>query len=343
MESLTFRQPDNWHIHPREWELQDLILHHFNLYGRALCMLNFLKLVETADEALAQKEIILRKGARFEPVMCIMLTENTTPQTIYDAARKGIRFVKFIPVGTSQGAVHGLRLDDIFRLLPILRAIAEMGMHLLIHAEYISRPDGTVIEELYREEKAIGFLAFYRRLVPRLKITVEHVSTGRMIRFVIKYNLNATLTPQHALKTYHHVYNKRGQLINPYNYCLPVLKKDKDRQAVEWAMVSGIPLFFSGTDAAAHWAYKKEGKNPPPGIFFGKYEYLWSLDIFERNNALHKFDDFHSRFGAENYGFPLNKRTITVVKEEWRTPVEENEIRFCMGGEPVGWRFEVNN
>jgi dihydroorotase len=343
MEKYTFRQPDNWHIHPREFKLQDLILHHFDLYGRALTMFNYANLIETADEALAEKDNLIKKGARYEPVPCIMLTENTTPQTIYDAARKGIRFVKFIPVGTSTGAVHGLRLDDIFRLLPILRAIAEMGMHLLIHAEYISFPNGVIIRKQYREEKAIQFLSFYRRLVPKLKITIEHVSTARMIHFVIKHRLLATLTPQHALMGYRQAYNRQGYLINPYNHCLPCLKKEKDRQAVEWAMVSGIPLFFSGTDAAAHWMYKKEGKNPPPGIFFGMNEFLRGLDIFERNNALHKVNDFYSRFGAENYGFPLNTGTITVVKEKWNPPISENGIRFCMGGEPVGWKIEKVN
>jgi len=343
MEKRTFRLPDNWHAHLRQDRLLDAIYHHFNIYGRVLCMGNTSPMIETPDKALYYEKYIRRRDGTFEPVACIMLTENTTPQIIFEAARKGIKFVKFIPIGTSTGATHGLRLDDFESLIRIIKAIESAGMRLLIHAELNSLPNENIINELYREEMAIPCLLCLLMIVPGLKITIEHVSTAKMINFVLRQkggNVRATLTPHHALLTYDQVYNKRGRLINPYNYCLPVLKREKDRRAIEKAMVSGDERFFAGTDAAPHWQNDKEGKFPRPGIFFGQNEYLRYLEIFERNGAMDKFEDFTSRFGAEAYGYPLNTGEIIVRQGEWYQPVSENGIRFTMSEIPLRWKIE---
>ena len=55
-----------------------------------------------------------------------------------------------------------------------------------------------------------------------------------------------------------------------------------------------------------------------------------------------KFEDFTSRFGAEYYGYPLNKGTITVVQEEWRPPISDHNIRYCLGGEMLRWKIKEN-
>ena len=273
----TFRQPDNWHAHLREGELLALIVSQFNLYGRVLCMGNLKKLIETADEAFSYRQEIINQGALFDPVMCIMLTRNTTPKIIYEAAARGIKFVKFIPGGTSYGGSDGLALTDAEPLIEIFRAITETGMHLLIHAELKYSEEGHEIHLLEREEEAIGMISAYHSSFPEMKITIEHVSTAVMIEFIKSKNspnLRATLTPQHALLTYSDVFDNRDKLIHPLNSCLPVAKSESDRLAVEQAMVSGDKRFFYGTDAAAHWLWRKLDANPPPGVFFGECEYL---------------------------------------------------------------------
>ncbi len=341
MKTYIFRQPDNWHVHLREAILLSLIANGFNIYGRVLCIGNLEKLIETESQAFSYKQDILNQDVSFEPVMCIMLTQDTTPEMIYEAARRGIKFVKFIPVGTSTGASKGLRLDDYFALFPIFGAIVETGMHLLVHAELISY-SGHEINLLDREERAIVAVAVYHRQFSSLKITIEHVSTAKMIDFIERKdspNLRATLTPQHAIFTCRDVFDCEGHLINPLNYCLPVAKHETDRQAVERAMISGDERFFYGTDSAAHWLAKKFNRNPPPGVFFGKYEYLRTLEIFERVDALNKFEDFTSRFGAEYYGYPLNTETITVVQKDWKQPVGLDDVGFCMGGDKLRFAF----
>ncbi len=338
-----FRQPDNWHAHLREMTLLTLIANEFDIYGRVLCMGNLKKLIETADEAFSYQQDILSQKVLFEPVMCIMLTENTTLEMISDAAMRGIKFVKFIPGNTSYGAGRSFRLDDYFALFPIFELIAELDMHLLVHAELASY-SGQMIHLLDREEQAMVAVAIYHRQFPNLKITVEHVSTAKMVNFIKakeSENLRASLAPQHAIFTYSDVFDKhnQNQLINPLNYCLPVAKSEVDRQAICQVMISGDKRFFSGTDAAAHLFENKMGQTPSPGVFFGKYEYLRSLEIFERADALDKVDDFWSRFGAEYYGYPLNQNMITVVREDWKQPVSLRKVGLCMGGEVLRWQF----
>lgn len=42
------------------------------------------------------------------------------------------------------------------------------------------------------------------------------------------------------------------QGLRPHNYCLPVLKREKHREAIMAAATSGSPKFFLGTDSAPH-------------------------------------------------------------------------------------------
>jgi dihydroorotase len=277
--------------------------------------------------------------------MTIMLTGDTTRETILEAAKAGVKFVKFIPVGTSTGAVKGLRIDDFKELYEIFPAVVETGMHLLLHAEFMSERNGQEILLLEREEKAIGAVFIYHSRFPDMKITVEHASTASMIEFVqsCDSNVRATLTPQHAILTYSDVFDLKGRMINPFNYCLPVLKKESDRQAVVRAMTSGDERFFAGTDAAPHWLKQKAGDTPPPGIFFGFTEYLRYLEVFEKENAMDRFEDFTSRFGAEYYGFQLNNETITLVQEEWKTQLSGHGVRYCLGGETLRWKVIERN
>jgi len=322
------------------------IYHHFNIYGRVLCIGNTSPLIETAYDAIHYKEDVLEQRVLFEPVMCIMLTQDTTPEMIYEAAKKGIKFVKFIPVGTSHGANKGLRLDDFMELYEIFPAIEGTGLHLLIHAEFMSGQDGKEIPLLDREEIAIASVSIYHNRFPGMQITVEHVSTARMIDFVKSRDsasIRATLTPHHAVLTYSDVFDHKDRMINPFNYCLPVLKRESDRQAVAQAMISGDERFFAGTDAAPHWIRHKKSNKPPPGISFGSSEYLRYLEVFEGEGAIDKFEDFTSRFGAEYYGYSLNKETITVVQEEWKSPLSENGIRYCLGGEMLRWKIIERN
>ncbi len=353
----TFRQPDNWHIHPRQGEMLKLVCHHFSIYGRALCMGNTSPLIEIAEQAFDFREEIFQAGAEFDPQMCIMLTENTTPAIIYKAAEAGIKFVKFIPAATSTGAkTRGLRLFDFDKLRPLLEAVKEADSFFIVHAELISTKRGIKIHPFLREEAAIPYIKRYLEMVPGLKMTIAHNSTRKMINFIKRLEnpqMAGELAPQHAIFTYDMVFGENDWPPDYLeNFCLPVAKMEEDRQAVRETMVSGDERFFYATDAAPHW-WEDKVEQFKPGVFFGEKEYPLTFQIFEEMGASRKaFEDFTSRFGAEHYGFPLNEGMITLKKESWTSPAsifsrnvsfgdKGKELRFCLGDQKLGWQISV--
>jgi dihydroorotase len=64
----------------------------------------------------------------------------------------------------------------------------------------------------------------------------------------------------------HSLYAKQ-QGLRPHNYCLPILKRERHRQAVAAAATSGSSKFFLGTDSAPHAVHTKEAACGCAGIF----------------------------------------------------------------------------
>lgn len=337
MDKITIRRPDNWHAHLRQKEMLFKVAHYFDIYGRVLCMGNTSPPIETANDAFWYQKNILYHKVLFEPVMCIMLTQNTTAKMIYQAAKEGIKFIKFIPVGTSFGSRKGLRIDDFKSLYPIFSAIQETGLHLLLHSELESYKNGKAIHLLQREEASIKILSKFCQNFPCMKITVEHASTAKMITFVKSHDsviLRATLTPHHALLNYN------DYLRSPLYFCLPVAKLKEDIAAVKEAMMSGDSHFFFGADSAPHFRKAKNGANPSPGIFFGPAEFPLLVQIFDQEKALDKLENFTSVFGAQYYGYLLSKEIITLVKKNWQLPVSSKSMYFCFGGKTIEWKIK---
>jgi dihydroorotase len=55
--------------------------------------------------------------------------------------------------------------------------------------------------------------------------------------------------------------------LRPHNYCLPILKRERHREAVAAAATSGSAKFFLGTDSAPHAVHTKEAPCGCAGIF----------------------------------------------------------------------------
>ena len=94
------------------------------------------------------------------------------------------------------------------------------------------------------------------------------------------------------------------------------------RQALVKAATSGNKQFFLGTDSAPHSQDKKESSCGCAGIYTAHAAIELYAEIFERENALDKLEGFASFYGADFYGLPRNKDTITLVKKPWKVPAE---------------------
>jgi len=177
---------------------------------------------------------------------------------------------------------------------------------------------------------------------PRLKIVVEHATTQEAVAFVERApeNVAATLTAHHLLMNRNAIF---AGGINPHHYCLPVLKREPHRRALVKAATSGNPKFFLGTDTAPHSKAAKESCCGSAGMYTAHAALELYAEAFEAANALDKLEGFASHFGADFYGLPRNKGTITLERGEWSVPesypLGAETVVPLRAGQMIHWRL----
>ena len=117
--------------------------------------------------------------------------------------------------------------------------------------------------------------------------------------------------------------------ICPHFYCLPILKREKHRQAVLQAATSGNPKFFLGTDSAPHTRNSKESSCGCAGCFSALHAMELYAEAFESADALDRLEAFASFYGPDFYQLPRNTEQITLTKKTWRIP---HEVPFIESG-----------
>jgi dihydroorotase len=179
---------------------------------------------------------------------------------------------------------------------------------------------------------------------PELKVVFEHITTAEAAQYVAGSDrfTAATLTPQHLL------YNRNALFmggLRPHYYCLPVLKKERHRQALVAAATSGSPKFFLGTDSAPHASVMKEASVCGAGCFTAPMALELYAEAFEAAGALHHLEAFASFHGPDFYGLPRNTGTVTLRREPWTVPEvlpfgEQAQIKPMRGGETLAWKLQ---
>ena len=248
---LQIVRPDDWHLHLRDGAMMRTVLPcSSEVFGRALIMPNLKPPVRSVQEAADYRAQILDclpKGHSFQALMTLYLTDSTSKAEIRKGKQNGlIAAVKLYPLGATTNSEAGV--SDLRRIYPVLEVLEDIGLPLSVHGE-VSDPDVDIFDrEAVFIERVLEPL---RRDFPELKVVLEHVSSRIGVEYVLSAGrgLAATITPHHLLVT-------RSQLfaggLNPHLYCLPVAKRETDRQAVRRAAVSGDPRFFFGSDSAPH-------------------------------------------------------------------------------------------
>ena len=131
--------------------------------------------------------------------------------------------------------------------------------------------------------------------------------------------------------------------IKPHLYCLPILKAEKHRKALVGAATSGNPKFFLGTDSAPHATHTKESSCGCAGVYSAHCCIEIYATVFDSENKLDMLENFCSKYGADHYGLPYNKSTITLEKSSWIVPETytfgDNTVTPLMAGEEVEWKI----
>lgn len=341
---LTLRRPDDWHIHFRDGaHLAAVLPFTARQFGRALAMPN-LKPPMTTTAALAQyRDRILAAvpaGLSFEPMMTLYLTDATSPEEIRRARESGfVVGAKLYPAGATTHSDAGVTSID--KVWGALEAMAEHGLVLQVHGE-VTEPAVDVFD---REHAFIDrVLSRIVDRVPPLKVVFEHVTTRVATEFVrsARAGVAATLTPQHLLLNRNAIFEGG---IRPHHYCLPVLKRERDREALVAAATSDDARFFLGTDSAPHARHTKEAPCGCAGIFSAHAAIELYAEAFEQAGRLDRLEAFASERGADFYALPRNAGTITLRRETWTVPEGydygpngDRLVPFRAGG-TLGWRL----
>jgi len=342
-QQLTITRPDDWHLHLRDGDALEFTVPATAAYmGRAIIMPNLQPPVMYARQALEYRERIMAQrpeGSNFEPLMVLYLTDRTTPDMIHAAKlSSNIVAAKLYPAGATTNSDSGV--TDLKKLDPVLEALAENEMPLLIHGE-VTHDDIDVFDREKRFIDEVMKPTIARH--PNLKVVFEHITTKDAAEFVEQAgdNVAATITIQHL------AYNRNHMLvggIKPHFYCLPILKRNIHQQKLQEVAISGNPKFFLGTDSAPHAKGAKESACGCAGCYSAYAAIELYAEIFEDLGALDKLEGFASHFGPDFYNLPRNTDTITLNKEDWTVPSEMpfagDVIVPIKAGETIRWQVE---
>ena len=339
--TLTITRPDDWHLHLRDGLAMAAVLPATaRQFARAIVMPNLKPPLVTTAQALAYRDRIaaaLPTGSDFTPLTTLYLTDRLAPAEIVRAKAAGVVAVKLYPAGATTNSDAGV--TDMRHVAPTLEAMQREGVLLLVHGE-VTDPSVDVFdrEAVFIERVMLPL----RRDFPALKVVFEHITTREAAQYVADSDAHtaATITAHHLL------YNRNAIFmggLRPHYYCLPVLKREVHRQALVGAATSGSAKFFLGTDSAPHAAALKEASVCGAGCYTAPAALELYAEAFEAAGGLDKLEAFASFNGADFYGLPRNRGTVTLRREPWAlpetVPFGEAELKPLRGGETLNWRL----
>jgi len=340
--TLTITRPDDWHLHLRDGEpMRSVIGATARVFGRAVVMPNLEPPVTTVAAAAAYRERIaaaLPAASHFAPLLTLYLTDNTPVAEIAEARRSGFVIgVKYYPAGATTNSASGVTAIE--RVYPALEAMQRLALPLLVHGEVTA---GEI--DIFDRERLFVDQVLRRILrdFPGLKIVLEHITTREAADFVAAApaHVGATITPQHLLHSRNALF---AGGIRPHLYCRPILKRELHRQELLKAATSGNAKFFLGTDSAPHARDAKEYACGCAGCYTAHAALELYAEAFESAGALDKLEGFASFHGADFYGLPRNRDTVTLRRDAWVVPQEypfgKQTVVPLNAGATMHWRI----
>ena len=341
---MRLTRPDDWHLHLRDGEALSAVLpYSARQFARAIVMPNLKPPIVTVAMAADYRARILAalppETPDFEPLMTLYLTDNTPPAEIARAVdSEFVKAVKLYPAGATTNSDAGVtRIECVF---DALAEMERLGLPLLVHGE----ATGPEIDCFDREKAFIDtvLLPLIARF-PRLKVVMEHITTAEAVQFVRETGpeIAATITAHHLL------YNRNALFqggLRPHWYCLPVLKRERHRQALLEAATSGNPKFFLGTDSAPHATHAKEAACGCAGCFTAHAALELYAEAFEQVDALDRLEAFASFYGADFYGLPHNTGQVVLEKTPELVPdtlpyLPGHTLTPLRAGETLFWKL----
>lgn len=315
------------HAHVRTLERARDVLPHSSWYcSHLLLMPNVPPLVDgkkTMEYTRGALDIIRAAGHTCGLIPCMMLDDTTTPEMIRAAAALGVRAAKLYPKGATtrdESIAHVFGVSNFEAMLPVFREMEAVGMVLNLHGEM---PNSFVLD---READFLYKVEWLAETLAKLRIVLEHITTAKAVALIsrLRAGVVATITAHHLFDTLDVVL---GDKANVHAYCKPVHKRPEDRDALLWAVLSGNPKFFFGSDTAPHAKEDKECAFGCAGAFTAPHAVPLVLTALRRTGMtmaqiIGAAQVFLSRNAMLFYNLDPAGKCVTVTDEEFAIPAE---------------------
>ena len=324
---FTINSPIDMHLHLREGAMLErvtpLTSEHFSA---AIIMPNLVPPVDNLERLLQyRKEIEAAKGGDvFDPLMMLFFRKYSEAELL--AAREHIFGIKLYPAGATTNSEAGVKaLDEVEDTFALME---QMGIPLMIHGE----THGFVMD---REKEFLPVYAKLAEKFPKLKITMEHITTRDAVDLLDRYeNLYATVTLHHLVITLNDV---AGGLLQPHLFCKPIAKRPEDREALLQAALAAHPKLMFGSDSAPHPVSKKECCGCAAGLFTAPVCLPILVELFEKHGALDNLQAFVSGNAQRIHGFTAPAKTVKLAKVGMQMPASYGDVVPYRAGETLPW------
>jgi len=330
MDTLAIRRPDDFHVHLRDGDvLRAMAPHSARVFQRVLVMPNLTPPITTVAEMVAYRGRISSAAPELDTCMTFKLMPWMRAEHIDAFHRAGAIAAKLYPAGVTTNSADGI--SDIADVWPALDAMARNDLPLCVHGELPGA------ETLHMEAAYLPVLDRVVQAFPRLRIVLEHVSTELGVEWVLAQadNVVGTITAHHLVLTLDDVI---GAKIQPHNFCRPVAKQRKDREALRSAALSGSPKFFFGSDSAPHLVGDKECRLGCAGVGSAPVAMQSLADVFDRADRLEAFTSVH---GARFYRLELNDGHLTLDRKAATVPGVLDGVVPFLAGTTLPWSIRA--
>ncbi|MEE9252797.1 MAG: dihydroorotase [Thermodesulfobacteriota bacterium] len=330
---IKLNSPLDMHLHLRDGEMLGLTVPSSSkTFSGALVMPNLTPPLTSASSVLEYSGRIKEhsSGDVFTPYMTLFFKNSYTREFLHDIKDK-ILAVKLYTAGATTNSEDGISLPIGDDTLEVIGMLEELGIPLSVHGE----TTGFVLE---RETE---FAAAYDELAssfPKLKIVMEHITTTTLAELLgRRENLFATITLHHLLITLDDVI---GGALSPHNFCKPVAKSPRDREALRHLALSAHPKVMFGSDSAPHPRDKKESCCGAAGIFHAPFALQLLATIFEGAGKLENLQGFVSDNARAIYNIDPPPKTVVLEKKPFTIPKTCGGVVPFLGGSTLEWSIK---
>lgn len=333
---MTLKNPLDMHLHLRDNAMLNLVA-PFSAkdFKAAVIMPNLVPPITSKEALNAYKQRVLKAcgDESFTPLMTLFY--QNYERKFLEQVRDEIFAIKLYPAGITTNSSGGVTSFSVEHLKPVLQAMSELKIPLLIHGE---------TNDFVLDREA-NFAPIYTKLAqtfPKLIIVMEHITTKALCELLQRHeNLYATITLHHLILTLDDVI---GAKMKPHLFCKPVAKRQSDKEALCELAFSGYEKVMFGSDSAPHPKSEKECCGCAAGVFSAPVALSLLAELFSTHSNETNLQKFVSDNAANLHKFKFNKdKIITLKQKEWCVPQNYGEVVPFMAGEKLKWQVAREN